>query len=107
MTTNVTSTTIAEPDRLRHVPTPAGAVGVDDWYLDNDAKWYRQFRHADHETRNGNLMIRGTQCEDSTTDRGILLRSDDDELTPGQARRLASMLQNFADSCELLDGEQR
>lgn len=104
MTTNVTSTTIVKPDWLKHVPTPAGAVSVEDWYMDNDGGWYRLFSQAAHEMPEGTLTMRGIQYQTGDTHRAVFLASDDDDLHPKRARRLAAMLQNFADTCEILDG---
>lgn len=99
-----TTTQSGRREDLSYVPHPAGAASVNDWYLENDGQWYRVFTHAVHEMGEGDLCIRGTQCEDGKTYRGIYLVSNDDDLTPRQARKLAAMLQNFADTCQILDG---
>ena len=92
------------------VSPPAGATWIDDWQGINGDRG-RHFDHPDIEICDVAVNIRGVQCADGHTGRGIRLRINPGnplndglaDLTSPYARRLAAMLQNFADTCELLD----
>jgi hypothetical protein len=90
---------------------PAGAVQVDEWNGDGPDRG-RYFEHAPINIVDVALTIHGIQYARGTTGRSIKIRLDEalqredmaDDLTPRDARRLAAMLQNLADTCEILDG---
>jgi hypothetical protein len=99
-------------DPTTHLPAPAGAVHVDEWRGDG-TDLGRYFEHAPIDIGDATLTIHGIQYARGTTGRSIRMRLDDtiqsygDDLTTQDARRLAAMLQNLADTCEILDGVQR
>jgi hypothetical protein len=99
------------PD-LANLPTPAGAVHVDEWDT-AVGEPSRYFEHAPIDIEGATLTIHGIQYGRGTTGRSIKVRLDeamqngDDDLTVQDARRLAAMLLNLADTCDILDGVQR
>jgi hypothetical protein len=90
------------------LPLPAGAVSVGEWHGQEPDR-ARFFEHPPLDIGDAILTIRGVQYANGTTGRSILLSLDEeiqshgDDLTVLYARRLAAMLQNFADTCEILD----
>ena len=101
------STTTYDP--TVHLPMPAGAVHVEPWH-DDGVERSRYFEHAPFDIGDAVLKIHGLQYDGGTIGRSILLRLDEaiqslgDDLTPKDARRLAAMLNNFADTCEIWTG---
>lgn len=93
-------------------PQPAGAVHIGEWEGDG-ADRGRHFEHSPVDIGGAILTIQGVQYASGTTGRSIRFQVDEalqnggDDLTPLCARRLAAMLQNFADTCEILDGIER
>lgn len=87
----------------------AGAVWVGEWDGNGD-DCGRYFDHAPIEVEGVTLTICGVQYARGTTGRSIKVRLDEelqnggDDLTVPYARRLAAMLLNLADTCEILDG---
>jgi hypothetical protein len=101
------------PDLEHYMDTPpAGAVWVDAWEGASFDR-ARVFTQAPFDVGAAILTIRGMQFPDGRTDRSILIelheeiRACGEDLTPQDARRLAAMLQNFADTCEILDQAAR
>ena len=95
-------------DLESYLPVPAGAVSVEEWHGKPEDR-ARYFEHEPRDIGDAVLTIRGVQYANGETGRSIWLRlaeeiqSQGDDLTPLYARRLAAMLQNFADTCEILD----
>jgi hypothetical protein len=73
----------------------------------------RYFDHAPIDVEGMTLTIHGVQYARGTTGRSIKIRLDEelqtggDDLTVQDARRVAAMLLNLADTCEILDGVER
>jgi hypothetical protein len=90
---------------------PASAVWVGEWEGEGDDR-ARYFKQAPLDIGDAMLTIHGVQYASGRTGRSIVLSIDEaiqsggDDLTPLYARRLAAMLQNLADTCEILDGER-
>ncbi len=98
----MTTTTI---DISAYLPLPSGAVSTGEWSGEG-ADRGRDFEHAPVDIGDAILTIRGVQYANGVTDRSILMGLADeipDDLTPLHARKLAAALQNFADTCEILD----
>ncbi|OBK76297.1 hypothetical protein [Mycobacterium sp. 1274761.0] len=99
-------------DPTQYLSAPAGAVHVGEWRGDG-ADRGRPFEHAPIDIGDATLTIHGVQYARGTTGRSIMMRLDEaiqsrgDDLTVQDARRLAAMLLNLADTCEILDGAQR
>jgi hypothetical protein len=99
----------ATTDLDAYLPVPAGAVSVGEWDGEG-ADRSRYFEHGPVDIGDAILTMRGVQYASGDTGRSILMSLDEaiqshgDDLTPLCARRLAAMLQNFADECEILDG---
>ncbi len=93
------TTTPTESD----VAAPAGATRVDSFYGDDN----RCFWHPDIRLDDAVVAMGGYQDRDGSTSRFIWLDAAQQELSVKQARRLAAMLQNLADTCEILDGVER
>lgn len=93
-------------------PCPPGAVWAGDWDGDGEDRG-RFFDHAPIRIADTTLTMQGVQSAAGVTSRSILLRLDESiqpngaDFTPAYARRLAAMLQNFADTCEILDEAAR
>jgi hypothetical protein len=102
----------ATTDLDAYLPVPAGAVSVGEWHGEG-ADRSRNFEHAPVDVGDATLTLRGVQYASGDTGRSILMshaeeiQSHGDDLTPLYARRLAAMLQNFADTCEILDRRGR
>jgi hypothetical protein len=85
-------------------------MSVGEWDGGERADRSRYFEDAPVDIGDAILTIRGVQYANGVTGRSILLRLGEhlqdyhDDLTVLYARRLAAMLQNFADTCEILDG---
>lgn len=105
------------PGRLVYMRAPAGATEIGEWDelpTPDGAQYTRTFSHAPVDTCEAVLTIQGVQYGDGTVRRSFAIRvnptfegADDVDLTPHAARRLAALLQNFADTCEILDGADR
>jgi len=102
------------PDRIEFLQPPAGAAEISDWRESIDGEFRRTFSHTPFETLDAVLTIHGSQYDNGMVRRSIIVRikptfegEDDADLTPSEARKLAAMLQNFADTCEILDGVKR
>ena len=108
MTTTTAATTAPED----HLPLPAGAVWFGEWEGEGDDR-DRFFNHTTIEVDDASLTIQGVQYVRGATGRSILLRLDPAiaangaDFTPRSARQLAAMLQNLADTCEILDEVNR
>jgi hypothetical protein len=85
-------------------PAPAGAHWVDDEWSGDGEDRARFFHHPDISIGEATLSISGVQYADGRTSRSILIDASDADFTPQYARRVAAMLQNLADTCEILDG---
>jgi hypothetical protein len=92
-------------------PPALSQVGDWDSRVGNDRGRY--FEHAPVDVGDAVLTIRGVQYANGATGRSILMRLEesiqagDDDLTSLYARKLAAMLQNFADTCDILDEVNR
>lgn len=95
-----------------HLPAPAGAEYVAKWE-DEGRDRGRYFNHAPIEIEGVTLTIQGIQYARGTTGRSIKIHLEEelqtggDDLTVQEARRLAAMLMNLADTADILDGVQR
>lgn len=84
---------------------PTGAEWADEWDGEGDDRG-RFFSHPGIAIADVTLSIRGVQYADGGTGRSLLLQLDSSvrdtgaDFTPLYARRLAAMLQNYADSGE-------
>ena len=90
------------------LPAPPGAVKMDT-ALENGARlfWHTPLCICDGDAT---LTIEGVQYPDGVTSRAIVVSLEDTwvarkgcTLTVEAARQLAAMLQNLADTCEILD----
>lgn len=105
------------PEHLADVRAPAGATEIAEWdelRTESGAEYTRVFRHAPVDTLEAVLTLQGVQYGNGTVHRSIVIRinptfegEDEVDVTPQVARRLAALLQNFADTCEILDGVER
>jgi hypothetical protein len=84
-------------------PVPAGAHWVDDEWDGEGEDRVRFFHHPDVSIGEVTLSILGVQYVDGRTSRSVHVVGDCD-FTPRYARQVAAMLQNLADTCEILDG---
>jgi hypothetical protein len=88
------------------VPLPAGTESAEDWEGEGE-NLGRFFHHPAIESGEAILHILGVQYANGSTGRSVRIRVIDGlyeaDFTPREARRLAAMLQNLADTCELLD----
>ncbi|MBY0287488.1 MAG: hypothetical protein K2X52_10100 [Mycobacteriaceae bacterium] len=107
-------TTTITPDRIEFIRPPAGAAEISDWRDCGDGEFGRTFSQTPFETLDAVLTIHGSQYDDGRVSRSVVVRikptfegEDEADLTPREARKLAALLQNFADTCEILDGVER
>jgi hypothetical protein len=86
---------------LSDLPLPAGAVAVNDWEHMRDNTWARHFWGTTRRAGPASVVIHGEQSADGSCERWLHVRDDDDsELTPAQARELASALSRAADEVD-------
>jgi hypothetical protein len=83
---------------------PAGAHWVDDEWNDDGEDQTRFFHHPKIHIGEATVSIEGVQYADGRTSRAVRIEASDGNFTPRYARKVAAMLQNLADTCEILDG---
>src|SRR5262245_29578328 len=103
--------TTTHPTIHPDIPIPAGAVHVYGRYDTDTPTPARYFRGSswlierDNRATHIRLQVDGTQHQDGTVTRSVVL--DDDDLTPQQARQLARALIAAADEVEQMSEYDR
>ena len=86
------------------IPTPNGAIRVDDWMLWDDTTWLRAFDVQTFRDGRAIVYLGGTQDSDGTATYTIEIERSGD-LTAIEARALAVLLTAAADKVDQLTGE--
>ena len=86
------------------IPTPAGAVQVDDWMLWDDTTWMRAFDVQTYRDGRAIVYLGGIQNSDATVTYTIEVERAED-LTAIEARALGVLLTAAADKVDQLTGE--